>query len=159
MVKTQALINEFLLGYQLETEDQKQIVQEAKQNLDLSLGSFSYQSSQRCYNQFISMSFRGEKLSWKNFSNSDELGPIDGFPTDFGSCCLLVPHIDFKPFNKNLSLIEVYHGLKADSLNGENNGLDIVLDTEQFNYAYHESNSHGFKISLHHHTDRLVIRE
>ena len=43
--------------------------------------------------------------------------------------------------------------MKADTLNGETNGLDVVIDAEQFNYAYHQSNAAGFKISLHHHLD------
>ena len=155
MVKTQVLIDEFLLGNKNnKTDEEKQIVMEATRNHNLSEHSFSYQSSQRCYNQFISMSFQGKTLSWKNYVNSNDVGPYDGYPTDFGSCCLLVPHRYFEPTNPNLTPIEYYHGLKADSLNGESNGLDIVIDAEQFNYAYHKSNAPGFKISLHQHTDR-----
>ena len=60
------------------------------------------------------------------------------YPTDFGSCCLLVPHIDLKDVKEleNKTLIETYYDLEADTLNGETNGIDIVLDAEQFNYAF-----------------------
>ena len=40
---------------------------------------------------------------------------------------------------------------KASSLNGEANGLDILLDVEQFNYAFRQANAAGFRISLHGH--------
>ena len=52
----------------------------------------------------------------------------------------------------------MYHNLVADALNGETNGLDLVLDAEQFNYAYHQANSAGFKIALHHHADKPMIQ-
>ena len=32
---------------------------------------------------------------------------------------------------------------KASSLNGEANGLDILLDVEQFNYAFRQANAAG----------------
>ena len=48
--------------------------------------------------------------------------------------------------------------MKADALNGETNGLDLVLDAEQFNYAYFQANSAGFKIALHHHADKPMIQ-
>ena len=83
------------------------------------------------------------------------------YPTDYGSCCFLVPHLDLKPWkdvSANKTTIEIYHGIVADTLNGEINGVDIVLDAEQFNYAYHHSNAAGFKIALHHHLDKPMIQ-
>ena len=72
--------------------------------------------------------------------NQRGLGPHH-FPTDFGGCCTFIPHIHMKPINATLTLKEVYHGLKSEALNGETNGLEFVLDAEQFNYAYYDSNS------------------
>ena len=70
-----------------------------------------------------------------------------------------MPHLDFEPLNSSQTLEEIYHGIKADSLNGESNGLDLVLNAEQFNYgAYHQANAAGFKIALHHHLDKPLIR-
>ena len=98
---------------------------------------------QVCNDLFISISFRGKVLSWRDFTDKKgedskfrTLGPAF-YPTDFGACCLFVPHIDFETFGENISFIEKYHGLDADSLNGENNGLKILLDAEEFNYEYH----------------------
>ena len=48
------------------------------------------------------------------------------FPTDFGACCLFVPHIDFEgfdPMTENITYAEKYHELVATALNGESNGL------------------------------------
>jgi hypothetical protein len=76
------------------------------------------------------------------------LGPAY-YPTDFGSCCLLIPHFDLKPINESVSREERYHVIKAIAINSEENGVDIVLNAEQFNYADHHSKAPGFKISIH----------
>ena len=52
----------------------------------------------------------------------------------------------------------MYHNLKADVLNGEKNGLEIILNAEQFSYAYHDTRAAGFKISLHHHQDKPMMQ-
>ena len=38
---------------------------------------------------------------------------------------------------------EWWFNTKASSLNGEANGLDILLDVEQFNYAFRQANAAG----------------
>ena len=91
--------------------------------------------------------FKGKSLTWKD----GMLGPIF-YPTDFGSCCILVPHLYFHMHSGNKSVAELYHELDATALNGEENGLHIVLNLEQFNYAFYQSQAAGFKISLHHHS-------
>ena len=67
-----------------------------------------------------------------------------------------------KPINWTLGDIKIFHDLKATAKNGESNGLDIILDAEQFNYAfYHEntdSNGGGFKLTLHDHRDKPMIQ-
>ena len=75
------------------------------------------------------------KLVWSEISN--HLGPRHHL-TDFGSCCTLIPQLHLKPINYNLSVKELYHGLKTEALNGEANGLNFVLNTEQFNYMYYD---------------------
>ena len=37
--------------------------------------------------------------------------------------------------------------------NGESNGLDIILNAEDFNYAYHKYGA-GFKLALHDHRQK-----
>ena len=48
--------------------------------------------------------------------------------------------------------------VQADTLNGEDNGVDILLNAEQFNYAYHMSNGAGFKMALHSHLDLPLMQ-
>ena len=149
--KTNLLINEFMKGRQenLEAEEEL-IVNEVKDQINMTDGgSFVEQSRQKCKNLFMSINFRGSRIVW-NENNAE--APFY-YPTDFGSCCLLVPHF-LKPYDENVP----YHGLKADALNGETNGVDIVLDAEQFNYAYHYSYAGGFKISMHNHLDKPMIQ-
>ena len=55
-------------------------------------------------------------------------------------------------------LEQIYHELEALAQNGEDNGLDILLDAEDFNYASHDSDAVGFKISLHHHVDKPMMK-
>ena len=106
--------------------------------------SFLIKSSQQCKSLFTSISFQGMEITWKvmrseSSYNSLEVGPHH-FSTDFGACCTFIPHLHMKPIPKKTPE-EVYHGLKAKALNGESNGLEFVLDAEQFNYAYYDSNS------------------
>ena len=109
--------------------------------------SFLMKSSQQCNRLFTSISFRGMMLTWKKMRgtqssyNSRGVGPHQ-FPTDFGACCTFIPHLHMKPVNGTLgSVEEIYHSLKSEALNGETNGLEFLLDAEQFNYAYYDSNS------------------
>ena len=130
-------------------------VNEIKEKLYIDQGwSFPDWSMQACRNLFISIRFRGMELTWSQLPPEETFGP-DTYPTDFGLCCCLAPHLHLRPYSEieNMTVYEKWHGLKADTLNGETNGLDVVIDAEQFNYAYHQSNAAGFKISLHHHLD------
>ena len=51
---------------------------------------------------------------------------------------------------------------KINFKNGESNGLDIILDAEQFNYGFNhqniDSNGVGFKLTLHDHRDKPMIQ-
>ena len=82
------------------------------------------------------------------------------FPTDFGQCCFLVPHLDLEPSNNNLTQEEKYHGLKADVQQGKINDLEFVLDAEVFNYErriIRNFEGVGFRIVLHHHLDFPLV--
>ena len=149
VTKTSLLINEFMKGRKdnLGSEEEL-IINEVKDYINLTNGgSFVQQSRQFCNNLLMSVSFRGSKIVWNGEHE------YIYYPTDFGSCCLLIPH-HLKPYDKD----SPYHGLRADALNGEANGVDIILDAEQFNYAYHYSNAGGFKISMHNHLDKPMIQ-
>ena len=77
-------------------------------------------------------------LTWKNLQ-FESFGPQE-FRTDFGACCTFIPHLNMKPINYNLTTEEVYHGLKSEALHGKENGLEFILNAEQFNYAYYDTN-------------------
>ena len=100
---------------------------------------------QSCRDLFIGMDFRGKFLEWKDLPSNKKLeflhprlGP-SFYPTDFGACCLFVPHVDFEGLEhmENMTYGERYYGINATALNGETNGLRLLLDVEQFNYAKH----------------------
>ena len=59
---------------------------------------------------------------------------------------------------ENLTYGDQYHGLNANALNGETNGLRLLLDVEQFNYAKHNKVAGGLKLVLHHHSDKPMIQ-
>ena len=101
----------------------------------IGIGIYTQGTRQQCKNLFIAMSFRGKSLYWEDLADENQwdepifrnIGP-SYTQTDFGACCLFVPHVDFEPFGENITLEEKYHGLNADSQNGENNGLKLLLD-------------------------------
>jgi hypothetical protein len=122
-------------------------------------------TSQNCQDLFISMGFRGNFLSWKELDREaynaemfNNIGPSFS-PTDFGACCLFVPNLDFQASAQNLSTEKRYHGLLADAQSGRMNGLQLLLDAEQFNYAHIPlTDGIGFKLALHHHLDKPMIQ-
>ena len=59
---------------------------------------------------------------------------------------------------ENKTSEELYHGLEANALHGEANGLEIVLDAEQFNHGFDFSNDAGFMITLHNHLDKPMLQ-
>ena len=157
--KTDVLIEEFLVGREHNlTQKEEKFVNFVKKKLGKK--DFKYHSRQYCKHLFISIIFQGMNLTWKEISHESgekrKIGPMY-HPTDYGSCCLLVPHLDLKPINESITTEEMYRDLKAVAVNGEKNGLEIVLDAEQYNYAESRSinvKAAGFKISLHHHQDK-----
>ena len=160
--RTNILLNEFIRGRDGNLSQADELfVDEITEALGIDRGySFLSRSMQLCTNMFISITFQGMNLSWNQLPPEEgTIGPTS-YPTDFGSCCYLVPHLDLRPNSEfeNMTIKELYHDLKADTLNGETNGVDVVIDAEQFNYAYHHSNSAGFKIAMHHHLDKPMIQ-
>ena len=117
-------------------------------------------SRQKCRDLFIHISYKDKTLAWSDLipDNEYELGPYL-YNTDYGMCCFLAPHVNMKRFSKwSKSWAELYHHINAEAHNGDYNGLHILLDTEQFNYAYHDADGPGFKISLHDHRDKPMIQ-
>ena len=72
-----------------------------------------------------------------------------------------MPHVDFDGFDpktSNFTYGEKYHSLKADAFNGESNGLRLMLDVEQFNYAEHNKQAGGVRLAIHHHSDKPMMQ-
>ena len=137
----------------------KRTGEESQDETFLGNSGWLFKTRQKCFNTFISMSFRGKILTWNNFSSDNpeefKIGPLY-YPTDFGACCLFVPHLNFEEVSGQTQ--DTYHGIKADALHGENNGLTLVLDAEQFNYGLQTGSGVGFRMNLHHHSDKPMMQ-
>ncbi len=47
---------------------------------------------------------------------------------------------------------ELFHtAIPVGSKIGEENGLEVILDIENFNFAYHKVSSQGLKVAVHDH--------
>ena len=155
----QALIDEYILGYQGNmSQEHEKFTNEFKPIFPRN--TFSKLSTQKCENLFMNIHFRGRSYTWKDYKNIDPIFGKFEHITDFGTCCIFVPHLYFlEPIgNKNASDGDRYHRLKADAVNGEKHGLHILLNAEQFNYADPHSSSVGFKIALHNHLDKPIMQ-
>ena len=128
--------------------------------------TFYKRSSQLCKDMFIFTHYRGmgvnwKKTPWKGVPDSDDkgwhFGPVY-YPTDFGACCHLAPHLHLNPNLENKTYEELYRDVKADAFNGRQNGLKIILDAEQFNYADQKNDAAGFQIAMHHHRDKPMLQ-
>ena len=93
-------------------------------------------------------------LTWRDLLKEEEYYKIPFgpkyFPTDFGSCCMLIPQLDFEKLDRNITseqILKRRFGIKSITKSGEINGLEILLDAEQFNYAFYSANSAGFRQS------------
>ena len=160
MEKTNLLVNEFILGRQGNISEDHQVVVDNVKDM-LGWWTFHDYSRQKCKDMFISMKFRGKKITWsdlpQDWMSEFDFGPYL-YPTDFGACCFLAPHLNLDAYDPNQTVAQMYHELEADAKNGETNGFDLVLDAEQWNYAYYEANAAGFKMSMHHHADKPMIQ-
>ena len=101
---TNLLMDHFIGGHNENiNQDDKLFINKTIETLGIdSSTTFLSKSRQKCQNLFISLSFQGKQLKWRHI-NDLTMGPMH-YPTDFGSCCLLVPHIDFEPFQTHLTL-------------------------------------------------------
>ena len=159
---TDTLIKEFILGNRDNlTEKSAKLVDKVKEIISNTSGEddFASYASQECTDLFISMKFQGKTLFWNDFDYN--VGPWR-VKTDYGICCFVSPHLNMHRTNWSLGDVKIFHELKAEAKHGESNGLDIILDAEQFNYAFNhesiDSNGGGFKLTLHDHRDKPMIQ-
>ena len=154
--KMDVLMKEFMHGHQGNTSlEHNQTKNEIESLLDLDWNSFLQLSSQSCDNLFTSFTFHGVHQSW----GPDIWDWAFSSKTDFGACCSIYPHFKQKDFdNNNVTSSEYWSKLEAGPMDGDGDGLNLLIDAEQFNYAYFKSNAPGFKISLHHHRDQPMMQ-
>jgi hypothetical protein len=85
--------------------------------------------------------------------------------TDYGACCLIVPYLNLiNPDTRNLDPAteingSLYHTIPDGAKNGLQNGLKIVLDVENFDYAYFPRGAKGFRVALTNALDQAVINQ
>ena len=87
--------------------------------------------------------------------------------TDYGACCLITPYLDFE-LNKTreagaegfIYTGEEYHSIpKGITRNGIKNGLKIILDVENYDYAYFPRGAKGFRAVVGDSRDKAVINQ
>ena len=80
-----------------------------------------------------------------------------GYSTSFGLCSFITPYYrNMPPDSDNMTL----NLLAKGALNGENNGLSLLLDAETFDYGnafadIGERSGVGFKVAVVHHLDTV----
>ncbi len=84
--------------------------------------------------------------------------------TDGGPCCLISPYLNFvnektKDKDPYYYTGKDYHLQPKGSKNGQNNGLQLVLDVESFDYTYSGKESMGFKIEFSDPRDMTIIKQ
>ncbi len=84
--------------------------------------------------------------------------------TDYGACCVIVPHLDLVN-NETIYLDpEFYNGKHFHSIprgvkNGIQNGLKLVLDIEHYDYGFFARGAKGLRVALSAATDQAVINQ
>jgi len=84
--------------------------------------------------------------------------------TDYGFCCHINAYLNFvNPKTKGLIpddyTAEDYLTVPPGATNGIQGGIQFILDTEAFDYAYWERASSGFRISLTDPRDKPIINQ
>ena len=109
-ITIKAILNkEFITGH-LENfnPEYESLLDEFKAALSLETRySFRDWTRQFCNKAFISLRYQGKHLTWSQFDHYDYEKGGNGpkyFPTDFGSCCQLVPNLSFEQMNSNGTL-------------------------------------------------------
>ena len=103
------------------------------------------------------------RVNWKNTYTKYFFNSFHSL-TDYGACATIHPYLDFEnPITKDAldrqysaSLLEkVIYGVR----NGHENGLEIMADTEIFDYAHFSRSSSGFMVSLADPRDKPIINQ
>ena len=80
--------------------------------------------------------------------------------SDYGFCCFITPQAALKDRGTENATVTarelIRNDIKPGSKNGEDNGLALILDIENFNFAYYMAPSQGLKVAVHDHRCDLL---
>ena len=105
-------------------------------------------------------------LRWDGMDPDDKLNNPGGvylevgYPTSFGLCNFITPYYKHMPSEAPDNMTLKF--LPKGALNGENNGLSVLVDAETFDYGngfsdVGERAGVGFKVAVIHHLDTAVM--
>ena len=103
------------------------------------------------------------RVNWKSTYNKYFFNSFHSL-TDYGACANIYPHLDFEnPLTRD-AVDRQYNGTFLENVtygvrNGLKNGLEIMADTEIFDYAYFFRHSSGFMVSLADNRDKAIINQ
>lgn len=102
--------------------------------------------------------FSSNEVFWYDFETKITATTVG---TDFGYCCLVIPQIIHIPRGNRCEKDEIQANaiqeVRKGSKDGEQNGLTLVLDIENFNFAYHRVSSQGLKAVVHDHRTKPLF--
>jgi hypothetical protein len=84
--------------------------------------------------------------------------------TDYGACCMMIPHLDFVnqetiPIDPSLYTGDHFHSIPYGAKNSLRRGMKLMIDVESYDYAYHSRGSRGIKVALKDARDMAVISQ
>lgn len=144
--KTNVLIKEFITGHNENfTEEEKDFIENIKQILE-DKGFKTFLNFSQQTPKILAAKHREHKYAF-NMDNAASYGPWS-MRTDFGKCIYLHPIFISVPTDTSDDNIigKVFHQQNLTLKNGEENGLDMIIDIEQYTYGY--SGEHGTGLSF-----------
>ena len=160
------LFDEFLTGSEkseLNAKNQKkmnEMLEQMKVKYDWNEYTRFYNiSSQNCSDMII-------RVIWKSNENYTETF-FDAFKssTDYGACCLITPYLDLENPTTKAQKSSDYTGEQYRSIpkgltrNGIQNGLKVMVDVENYDYAFFERGAKGFRVAIADGRDKPVINQ
>jgi hypothetical protein len=152
----QNIVNEFIIGHAKNLDEDSEHEQMVKYIQNLTTGGYFLESStQNCKDMIISIKYQEQKITFREFYHN-KTNYIGSWPwaTDFGLCCMIIPHAIAYEVDWSTFLEKKVEPTK----HGKSNGLEILLDAEQFNYAFQRENGIGFNVALHHSGDKPMFQ-
>ena len=136
--KTDILVKEFVNGHNqtFSKEDQEMLA-----NISYDIPDFLHHTRQKYKDMIMAAEYQETKAAWSDFNGA--MGPFL-LRTDFGICTFFHPLL-FKPSFEWMD----FHRQNISAQTGLENGLQLLVDIEQFNYGFTNFHGKGVKIIIH----------